>query len=203
MWHFHPVKTCRVFAQGVVAALLLERASAPVLGAPALRRVNYRGHELATAGGIVIVLAVLVVEGARTALAEFGVGEELSDSLLRSMVLFACFAFAFLGLIDDLLGTEADRGFRGHLHALAHGRLTTGAMKLFGGGVVANARLRAVAQERADAAGVTLRIPPFSLCTDNGAMIAAVGARLIAAGHAPSEPDFGADSTLPVTTVQA
>ncbi len=122
---------------GVVAALLMERASAPVLSSPALRRRNYRDHELATAGGIVIVLAVLVVEGARTALAEFGLGDELSDSLLRSMVLFACFAFAFLGLIDDLLGTDTDRGFRGHLQALAHGRLTTGAMKLFGGAVVA------------------------------------------------------------------
>jgi N6-L-threonylcarbamoyladenine synthase len=74
---------------------------------------------------------------------------------------------------------------------------------LLGGGVVANARLRAVAQERADAAGVTLRIPPLALCTDNGAMIAALGARLIAAGHPPSEIGFGADSTLPVTTVQA
>ena len=84
-----------------------------------------------------IVLAVLVVEGVRTALAEFGVGEELSDSLLRSVVLFACFAFAFLGLIDDLLGTDGDRGFAGHLSALRTGRLTTGAMKLFGGGVVA------------------------------------------------------------------
>lgn len=120
-----------------VVALLLERAAAPVLSAPALRRLNYRGHELATAGGLVIVLAVLVVEAARTALAEFGVGEELSDDLLRSVVLLACFAFAFLGLIDDLLGTEADRGFLGHLRALAQGRLTTGAMKLFGGGVVA------------------------------------------------------------------
>jgi len=122
---------------GVVAALLLERSAAPVLGAPALRRSNYRGHDVATAGGLVIVLAVLVVEAGRTALAEFGVGEELSDSLLRSMVLFACFAFAFLGLIDDLLGTEDDRGFVGHLQALRQGRLTTGAMKLFGGGVVA------------------------------------------------------------------
>ena len=122
---------------GVVAALLMERASAPVLSSPALRRRNYRDHELATAGGIVIVLAVLMVEGARTALAEFGLGDELSDSLLRSMVLFACFTFAFLGLIDDLLGTDTDRGFRGHLQALAHGRLTTGAMKLFGGAVVA------------------------------------------------------------------
>lgn len=74
---------------------------------------------------------------------------------------------------------------------------------LLGGGVVANARLRAVATERAAAAGITLRIPPFALCTDNGAMIAALGARLIEAGHAPSDLSFGADSTLPVTTVQA
>jgi N6-L-threonylcarbamoyladenine synthase len=74
---------------------------------------------------------------------------------------------------------------------------------LLGGGVVANARVRALAQERADAAGVTLRIPPLSLCTDNGAMIAALGARLILEGHPPSGLEFGADSTLPVTTIQA
>ncbi|PJJ73178.1 N6-L-threonylcarbamoyladenine synthase [Diaminobutyricimonas aerilata] len=73
---------------------------------------------------------------------------------------------------------------------------------LLGGGVAANARIRGLAQERADAAGVELRVPPLSLCTDNGAMIAAVGAGLIAAGRAPSGLGFGADSTLPVTTVQ-
>jgi N6-L-threonylcarbamoyladenine synthase len=72
---------------------------------------------------------------------------------------------------------------------------------LLGGGVVANARLRAVAEERAAAAGIALRIPPLDLCTDNGAMIAALGARLVAEGRPPSE-DFGADSTLPVTIVQ-
>lgn len=74
---------------------------------------------------------------------------------------------------------------------------------LLGGGVVANRRLREVAEQRADAAGIALRIPPLSLCTDNGAMIAALGARLIMAGHAPSSLDFGADSTLPVTEIQA
>jgi N6-L-threonylcarbamoyladenine synthase len=74
---------------------------------------------------------------------------------------------------------------------------------LLGGGVVANARLRALATERAGAAGIQLRIPPLALCTDNGAMIAALGAQLIAAGHAPSALDFGADSTLPVTSIQA
>ncbi|KRE21075.1 tRNA (adenosine(37)-N6)-threonylcarbamoyltransferase complex transferase subunit TsaD [Agromyces sp. Soil535] len=73
---------------------------------------------------------------------------------------------------------------------------------LLGGGVVANARLREVAEERADAAGIALRVPPLSLCTDNGAMIAALGAQLIMAGHGPSGLGFGADSTLPVTDIQ-
>ncbi|GAB7304580.1 hypothetical protein MAFF212519_24590 [Clavibacter michiganensis] len=44
--------------------------------------------------------------------------------------------------------------------------------------------------------------PALSLCTDNGAMIAALGARLIESGRAPSGLAFGADSTLPVTVVQ-
>jgi len=74
---------------------------------------------------------------------------------------------------------------------------------LLGGGVVANARVREVAVKRCAAAGIELRIPPLSLCTDNGAMIAAIAARLIAAGHGPSSLSFGADSTLPVTVIQA
>lgn len=73
---------------------------------------------------------------------------------------------------------------------------------LLGGGVVANARLRQVAFDRASAGGVSLRIPPLSLCTDNGAMIAALGAQLIMAGHEPSGLGFGADSTLPATRIQ-
>jgi N6-L-threonylcarbamoyladenine synthase len=74
---------------------------------------------------------------------------------------------------------------------------------LLGGGVVANRRLRDVAVERCAAAGVALRIPPLRLCTDNGAMIASLAAQLIAAGHPPSSLDVGADSTLPVTVIQA
>jgi len=74
---------------------------------------------------------------------------------------------------------------------------------LLGGGVVANARIRELAAERCAAASVELRIPPLDLCTDNGAMIAGVASQLISAGHAPSTLEFGADSTLPVTTIQA
>ncbi len=72
---------------------------------------------------------------------------------------------------------------------------------LLGGGVTANARLRAEAERRASAAGVELRIPPFELCTDNGAMIAALASELIMSGAEPSRLDFGADSTLPVTHI--
>ncbi len=73
---------------------------------------------------------------------------------------------------------------------------------LLGGGVIANRRLRDVALERAAAAGVAVRIPPLSLCTDNGAMIAALAAELIRSGHPASTLEFGADSTLPVTEIQ-
>ena len=73
---------------------------------------------------------------------------------------------------------------------------------LLGGGVIANKRLRDVALERAAAAGVAVRIPPLRLCTDNGAMIAALAAELISSGRRPSTLAFGADSTLPVTEIQ-
>ena len=61
------------------------------------------------------------------------------------------------------------------------------------GGVAANARLRAVAQEKCEAAGITLRIPPPRLCTDNGAMIAAVGDLLVRSGAEPSGLRIAAD----------
>jgi N6-L-threonylcarbamoyladenine synthase len=72
---------------------------------------------------------------------------------------------------------------------------------LIGGGVAANSRLRAVAEQRCLAAGLRLRVPRPGLCTDNGAMVAALGSRLVAAGAAPSGLDISADSALPVTDV--
>jgi N6-L-threonylcarbamoyladenine synthase len=74
---------------------------------------------------------------------------------------------------------------------------------LVGGGVAANTRLRAMAQERCDAAGIRLRVPRPGLCTDNGAMVAALGALMVARGRAASALDLPADSSMPVTLVQA
>jgi N6-L-threonylcarbamoyladenine synthase len=71
-----------------------------------------------------------------------------------------------------------------------------------GGGVAANSRLRALAAARCESAGVRLRIPRPGLCTDNGAMVAALGAQVVARGLPASQLDLPADSSLPVEVVR-
>ncbi|TNM69852.1 tRNA (adenosine(37)-N6)-threonylcarbamoyltransferase complex transferase subunit TsaD [Streptomyces sp. NP160] len=72
---------------------------------------------------------------------------------------------------------------------------------LLGGGVAANARVRGLLAERCEAAGLDLRVPPLRLCTDNGAMVAALGALALADGLGPSPLDLATDPGLPVSTV--
>ncbi len=69
------------------------------------------------------------------------------------------------------------------------------------GGVAANSRLRAVATQRCDAAGIELRIPNPGLCTDNGAMVAALGSLMVSAGRPATQGAFDADSSLPVERI--
>jgi N6-L-threonylcarbamoyladenine synthase len=72
---------------------------------------------------------------------------------------------------------------------------------IIGGGVAANSRLRALAAERCADNGIRLRVPRPGLCTDNGAMVAALGAEIVARGVEPSPLGIPADSSLPVTEV--
>ena len=74
---------------------------------------------------------------------------------------------------------------------------------LIGGGVAANSRLRVLAEERAAARGIRVRVPRPGLCTDNGAMVAALGAELVSRGRTPSALDLPADSSMPLSTVVA
>jgi N6-L-threonylcarbamoyladenine synthase len=69
------------------------------------------------------------------------------------------------------------------------------------GGVAANSRLREVATERCAKAGVQLRIPSPALCTDNGAMVAALGSLMVSAGRPATQGAFDADSSLQVERV--
>jgi len=74
---------------------------------------------------------------------------------------------------------------------------------VIGGGVAANTRLRAVATQRCAEHKISLRIPRPGLCTDNGAMVAALGAELVKRGRDASQLSFGTDSAMNVTTVVA
>jgi len=74
---------------------------------------------------------------------------------------------------------------------------------LIGGGVAANSRLRAMAESRAAERGIRVRVPRPGLCTDNGAMVAALGSELVMRGREASALDLPADSSQPITTVVA
>ncbi len=100
-------------------------------------------------------------------------------------------AASFQEAVADVLTRKAVDACRAH--GVGH--------LVIGGGVAANSRLRALAEQRCAAAGIGLRVPRPGLCTDNGAMVAALGAELVARGAAPSRLDFAADSALPVTTI--
>ncbi|WP_134768294.1 tRNA (adenosine(37)-N6)-threonylcarbamoyltransferase complex transferase subunit TsaD [Nocardioides sp. 1609] len=70
------------------------------------------------------------------------------------------------------------------------------------GGVAANSRVRSLAEQRCAEAGIELRVPPMRLCTDNGAMIAAIGDLLVRDGAPPSVPELGARSSVPLELAQ-
>ena len=72
---------------------------------------------------------------------------------------------------------------------------------IIGGGVAANSRLRALAGELEAKHNIELRIPRPALCTDNGAMVAALGAQLALRGRPASNELLGIDSSLPITEI--
>lgn len=147
---------------GAVVAAVLWRAMRPTFGADLFARENYRGHRLPTAVGVVLPLAALAVEAGITIVD--ALGAELDDATItgRRLALLAAVGFALLGLLDDLAGVGQSGGFRAHLGALAKGRVTTGAVKLFGGAALAVVVVAAGTSDRplgqlvADAALVAL-----------------------------------------------
>lgn len=124
-------------AVGYLASRLLWVLLAPLFQSPVLARANFRGRALPTAAGLLIVLVAVTVEGSRVIAGSFGIGDGPGLTGPRALVLLGVTGFGVLGLIDDLLGSSREKGFRGHLSALVEGRLTTGSLKLIGGAMVA------------------------------------------------------------------
>lgn len=94
---------------------------------------NYRKKAVANCGGIILTLTSFAVLAfispfARKILVDY-------QDLLSSF-LFLILGFSFLGLIDDLIGGRETRGFKGHFGELFKGKLTTGALKAIGGGLI-------------------------------------------------------------------
>jgi UDP-N-acetylmuramyl pentapeptide phosphotransferase/UDP-N-acetylglucosamine-1-phosphate transferase len=131
-----------ILAVGLVLGLVVGRALlallAPALAAPTFTRTNYRGASLPTAAGLVLAATALVVEACLALLDAARLADLTTSGGVRALTVATVVGFALLGVVDDLAGTGLDgRGFRGHLRALAHGRLTTGGLKLGGGAALA------------------------------------------------------------------
>lgn len=127
--------------------------------APLFQRTNVRGVDVPVGVGVLLPV-VLVAAAALLVLGERMEWVELDDGALRTAVAAAT-GFGLLGLLDDLAGDATSKGFSGHLRALGRRRLTTGAVKLFGGGAVAVLVASAGSDERpgrllADAALIAL-----------------------------------------------
>ncbi|MCU1496927.1 MAG: UDP-N-acetylmuramyl pentapeptide phosphotransferase/UDP-N-acetylglucosamine-phosphate transferase [Acidimicrobiales bacterium] len=118
---------------GAALAYLLLRAMMTTLQSPVLERTNYRGAVLPTAGGMVVVLAVVAAEGVLGVLEAGGVELDPGATVGRRLVVLAVLGFGLLGFVDDVIGAGQSGGFRGHIRALASGRLTSGGIKLVGG----------------------------------------------------------------------
>ena len=94
----------------------------PPAGQDTWTRTNHRGEP------VTLLAGPAVASGAALA----AVASPGLPGRARAALLAAAAGAAGFGGYDDLAGSSDRRGFRGHLGALAHGELTTGAAKLGG-----------------------------------------------------------------------
>jgi hypothetical protein len=122
---------------GFVGGRMLWLAMRKSWSRQAFMRQNYQGISLPTAAGIVLALTLLLVEAVRSVVAAIGIGDGPGLSALRAAAFVIVLSFTLLGLLDDLVGTTGAKGFNGHFQALARGELTSGMIKMLGGGAAA------------------------------------------------------------------
>jgi hypothetical protein len=178
--------TAGAVAAGVTRLAYLILNQRPPGGTKTWSRTNHRGEPVTLLEG-----PAVAVGAAAGALAQSALRPGRSGGSGRSgaaMALAAAGAAAFGGY-DDLAGSGDRRGFRGHLGALRHGEVTTGAVKLGGIGVTGIASAALAGGSPADVvinaglvAGGANLLNLFDLRPGRAIKVAVASGTLIAAG---------------------
>ncbi len=129
---------------GEIVGSVLWHSLSGSLDRPAFMRTNYRDHALVTGAGIVVPLGAWAIAAAAAVI------EPLELVGAGAPLLLVITGFGLVGLVDDVGGVGESGGFRGHLRALSQGRITTGALKLVGGPLVAIAALGGLRPDAVD-----------------------------------------------------
>jgi UDP-N-acetylmuramyl pentapeptide phosphotransferase/UDP-N-acetylglucosamine-1-phosphate transferase len=135
------VRALPVALAGLLVGWGVGRWAAPqvlaALAGSSLARVNYRNRALVAGLGLALPLGLLVWVAPLAVAGRFdwrrAVQADVAVTGPAVAVVLAALAFGLLGLFDDLVEDAGVRGLRGHLRALASGRLTGGGVKLLGG----------------------------------------------------------------------
>lgn len=121
---------------GAAASALIWLALRDTFTQPLFLRKNFRGAEVPVGAGVILFFATVGVWGCWKTLAVL-VGWDAPALAYLSVAALIAGSFGLFGLFDDLAAIGDDKGFSGHLRALKSGRLTTGGLKLLGGGLLA------------------------------------------------------------------
>jgi UDP-N-acetylmuramyl pentapeptide phosphotransferase/UDP-N-acetylglucosamine-1-phosphate transferase len=130
-----PVAACGLLVGWGIGLWAAPQVLAALAGS-SLARVNYRKQTVVAGLGLLLPLGLLAWAAPLALAARLDPWRAARLDLLVPSglaVVVAGLAFLILGLVDDLMEDAGSRGFRGHLRALAGGRLTGGGIKLLGG----------------------------------------------------------------------
>ncbi len=157
-------------AVGAVMGAASWLLAADALDVEPLRRTNYRGAQVVTGAGLVVVfpLMLVVVSGRIIDAGDHG---GVAWTRMGSATLVAAMGFALFGFLDDVAGAGQSGGFRGHLAALRHGRTTTGVLKLIGGAVVGVLSVSMLGQTESSPLGVVRDGATLALAANLGNLL--------------------------------
>jgi UDP-GlcNAc:undecaprenyl-phosphate/decaprenyl-phosphate GlcNAc-1-phosphate transferase len=157
----------------------------PPAGQATWTRTNHRGEPVTLLEGPAVTAGAALAAAASPGL----------PGQARAAMLAAAVGAGAFGGYDDLAGSGGRRGFRGHLGALAHGELTTGAVKLGGIGVTGLTASAVLGGGLADVlvnagliAGGANLVNLFDLRPGRAIKVTAASGGLLAAAAPPAAP---------------